>query len=146
MGDATQSQGTRFFIGDSTGSPTNFLEILGVKDFTGPGGKTTIIDASTLASTAKEKLPGLPDEGSFSLTCNFISGDVGQKECIAARSLRARRQFHVDFPAGSQSPIADPAQLVYFFGYVIEASQKGGVDKLNELTISIEIDGPITRI
>lgn len=146
MPDATQSQGTRFYIADANGSPTNFLEIQGIKDFTGPGGKTTIIDASTLASTAKEKLPGLPDEGQFSLTGNFISGDAGQAACIVARTARARRQFHVDFPAGSQSPAANPAQSVYFFGYVTEYSQKGGVDKLDEMTITVEIDGPVTRI
>lgn len=144
-GDATQSQGTRFFIGAS-GSPSSFVEILGIKDFTGPGGKTTIIDASTLASTAKEKLPGLPDEGQFTLTGNFISGDAGQLACIAARAARERRQFHVDLPAGAQNPAANPAQSVYFFGYVVEYSQKGGVDKLDEVSIMIEIDGAVTRV
>lgn len=146
MTDATQSQGTRFFIQDASGSPTVFAEIGGVKDFTGPGGKTTIIDASTLASTAKEKLPGLPDEGQFSLTGNFISGDAGQLICIAARTARTRRQFRVDFPAGSQNPSANPAQSCYFFGYIVEYAQKGGVDKLDEVSITIEIDGSVTRV
>jgi hypothetical protein len=143
---ATQSQGTQFYISDSTGSPTVFKEITGVKDFTGPGGKTTILDASTLSSTAKEKLPGLPDEGSYSLTVNYKSGDAGQVECLAARLARSRRQFKVTSPADSQDPVTNPAQSEYFWGYVTGFTEKGGVDKIKEAAIDIEIDGPVTRV
>lgn len=146
MSDATQSQGFTLSVQDSTGSPSNFLAIAGIKDFTGPGGKTTVIDASTLSSTAKEKLPGLPDEGQFQITCNFISGDVGQQELIAIRTSRVRRQFQGVIPAGSQNPSGDPAQNLLFFGYCTEASQKGGVDKLVEITFTIEIDGKVSRV
>jgi Lambda phage tail tube protein, TTP len=146
MADAHQSQGATLFIDDGSGSPTVFTQIGGVKDFSGPDGKATVIDKSDLSSTYKEKLMGLPDEGNIQFTLNFISGDAGQLAAIAARTARRRAQFKLTIPAGAQNSVADPAQSMLFYGYVLSFQEKGGVDKLVEATIDIAIDGQISRV
>lgn len=131
---AIETQGTKFFIG-SAASPTTWTQIKGVQSFNGPDGQANEIDCTDLDSTAREILMGLPDNGSISLSGNYLASDPGQVACRAARAARALRQFKWQLSDG---------KVCYFAGYVMTASMEGGVDAKASTTLSIRVSGPVS--
>lgn len=109
-------------------------EVIG---FSGPGGSAKVIDVSTTASTRKEKRPGLPDEGSFSLDLNFNPDDTGQQRMYALRNSQAEGAFRVTYPNGTVDT---------FNGYVLEFSTSGQVDDVLKAKATVEITGAVTRV
>ncbi len=120
---------------NGTVTPNTFTTIGDVVDWDGPSGSATIIDTSNLASTAKEKLVGLPDEGQFTLGVNWDSTDTGQAACDTARTGRLLKGFKVTY---SDSVVQT------FDGYVMGLSSSGGVDDKVNGSITIEISGAVT--
>ena len=88
-----ETQGTRFFWSTSTALSTA-QEILGVKNWSGFGGTSPVIDASDLQSTAREKRIGLRDAGELTLGVNYNAttsvspGLAALEEDAASRTLR----------------------------------------------------------
>lgn len=112
-----------------------------VTNFDGPGGEASVIDASHLKSTAKEKLMGLPDEGQFSFGLNFVPGNPGQIECRAARKDRNVRDFILMFSNDTATVNADWAT---FQGFVLGFTVSGAVDDKVNASATIEITGEVT--
>ncbi len=134
--NAIYTQGTVVKRGNG-GSPEVFTAIGEVVDFQGPGGKASIIDATHLGSTAREKLAGLPDEGQFSMTLNFVPGDTQQQALRADRASRVLRNFQVIFTDVG-------AETASFSAYVLGYSVSGKVDDKVVLKVDLEISGPVT--
>ena len=70
-----------------------------VTDFSGPGGSASIIDATHLGSTSREKRMGIADEGQISFDINLLPSDAGQiklRDDRAARTKRTCRLFLTD--------------------------------------------------
>lgn len=132
------SQGTLLHI-NVDGSPTNFQKIGNVKTFDGPGGTTTVLDATNLESTFHEKLIGLPDEGQFTLGLNLDPADTVHLAIKTARRNRTLCEFRITLPNTA-------ATKLIFFGYVIGFRISGGVDAIVNSSITIEIDGEVTWI
>lgn len=130
-----QSQGTLLHI-NVDGSPTNFLKIGNVQSFSGPGGQGQMLDASNLDSVMREKLPGLPDEGTFTFEMNVDPSDSTHTAVRTARRNRTLAEFRVTFPNTA-------ATKAYFFGYVTGYVIKGGVDQIVKADITVEIDGEV---
>ena len=63
----TNSQGCKLLVEDSAGSAT-FTEVGGVRDLSTPSESAGVIDTTTLASTAKEKILDIPDGGEVTFT------------------------------------------------------------------------------
>ena len=61
-----KSQGCSFWMLDTSVSPNAYVQIGQVVSVSGPDGTTGEIDVTSLASTAKEFVPSLPDWGSVS--------------------------------------------------------------------------------
>lgn len=137
MSDAIESQGTVVQIGRGNavtvlpGADT-FDTIGEVKTWGGPSGSASVMDASHLGSTRREKRMGLPDEGQMTLGLNRIFTNIGQKSARAARSARQMRNFKITYSDGSVGS---------FTGFVLEFSSSGGVDAIVEGSITIEISG-----
>ena len=129
--NAQRTQGT---VIQYKSGPTTYAAIGEVVSFDGPGGKAQIIDITNLASEAKEKLPGLPDEGAFSMVCNFYGGDTGQQALEAARLAQSKQTFKVTFV---DTTVAD------FDAYVMEFSISAKPDSKVELALGLEITGPV---
>lgn len=111
------------------------VKVGGVKDFSGlGGGSTAIIDATDLDSTAKEKLMGLPDEGTCSFSMNYQPTDAGQAALETARGTREVAKFELTLGA----------QKFAWDGFVTKVEKSGGVDALVALAVDVEITGPIT--
>lgn len=133
---AIESQGItiQYTVGSPTGSLTGIANVTG---FSGPSGSASVIDTTSLSSTAKEKLMGLPDEGQFSLDLNLDPDATSHIALRTARAARSRVEFKVNFTD------ATPASMT-FWGYVLGFQPSGAVDQQVKVSVTIEIDGPVT--
>lgn len=114
---------------------TTPVVINNVTSFDGPSGSATVIDSTTLASVAKEKLMGLPDEGQFSFEFNYDPSDASHLALVTARAARTLKQFEIDF---------NGTDVATFSGYVTNFSIQGAVDDLIGGAATIEITGAVT--
>lgn len=120
-------------------SGNTLTKVAGLKNFSGIlGGAPTVIDVTDLDSTSKEKLIGTPDEGSVSVTFNFIPADLGQNELVTSRAARELRNFTLALGTAVGS------KTYTFDAFVMTASPSGSVDAAIELAATLEISGPIT--
>ncbi|MGC5796953.1 phage tail tube protein [Sphingomonas sp. NFX23] len=119
-------------------SGTTFVAVAELKDFSGlGGGSAAILDATHLGSNSKEKLPGVKDEGSLKFTFNYIEADPGQLAMLKARDDNTVTDFELTI-GGTKVKAA-------LSGFVQTAEIMGGVDKINELSVSVEITGSVVR-
>jgi predicted secreted protein len=130
--NAIRTQGT--VIAHLKTPPSTYENVGEVISFDGPGGKSIIIDTTNLASVAKEKLPGLPDEGSFSMALNFAGKDLGQQALQAARTAQSLVEMKVTF--------VDTSTAI-FSAYVMEFKISAKADSKVELAITLEITGAV---
>lgn len=133
---AIYTQGTVIARGNGA-SPEVFTAIGEVVDFTGPGGKSSIIDATHLGSTSKEKLIGLPDEGQFSMTLNYVPSDAMQQALRADRKAKVLRNFKVTLTDAG-------AEVQTFSAFVMGFAISGKVDDKVVAKIDLEISGDLT--
>ena len=132
---ALESQGTNFYVWNTVLSPDAWDPIC-ITDFNGPGGSASVIDVTTLCSTRKEKLMGLPDEGQFSINGNYLPDDTGQGFLKTLRAGRTLGSFRVSL---SDSPITH----ITFSGYVLSFQIAAGVDAKLTFSATIEISGEV---
>lgn len=113
---------------------TTPVVIKNITSFDGPTGGAAVIDASDLASVAKEKMMGLPDEGQISIEFNYDPTEASHAALHTARSTRALKTFELDF---------NGTEVATFSGYVTNFSIKGAVDDLVAGSTTIEITGKV---
>lgn len=134
---ALESQGTVISVG-TTDSPSAYHAIGSITTFSGPGGSASVIDVTTLASTAKQKMMGLPDEGQITLEVLFDPTDTnGQVALRTARAARTLQYFKIAF-------YDSPTHTAKFTGYVLGFQINGSVDNAVKCSITVEIDGAVT--
>jgi len=114
-----------------------WVTIACVTGMSGPGGQAAIIDTTTLASTAKEKLIGLPDEGQLTLECVFDYTDVGLLRLLALRASQALEDFQIVF---ADTGTTTGSFSGYVLGFVMNEQQDDAV----RCTFTIEISGAVT--
>lgn len=131
---AFNAQGT--IIAYETATPGTYTPIAEIRSFTGPGGAATVIDATTLSSTGKEKVLGLLDEGTLGLELNFVPGDPGQIQLRADRAAQTRRGYRITFSDANDSTAT-------FQALVSSYTVSGGVDALTTLAVNLEITNAI---
>ena len=134
---ALETQGSVVAINTGTTATPTWTTIGEVKSFSGPSGSASVIDATHLGSTAKEKLMGLADEGQITLELNYLhTSDSGQSAVRTARTNRTKSEFQITLSDGSST--------IKFSGYVLSFTVNGGVDALMSSSITIEITGAVT--
>lgn len=130
---STQSATIRVKVGAAA-----FVKLGGIVSFSGLGGGSgTVIDSTDLDSTAREKLMGLADEGTFTVNCNYHDDDVGQVALMTARADRSLVSFELKLPGITQ--------VYKWDGFVQTGETSGGVDAKVERAFAIEITGSVTR-
>lgn len=134
---ALHSQGIQLKHGDGT-TPTEAFTLVGnITKFQGPGGKATIIDATTLDSVAKEKIPGLRDEGTVTFDINYDPANVVHKALIADRASQRLVNWKMT--------LSDPAaSVIAFSAYIIGFSIDGAVDAKLTASVELEVTGAVT--
>lgn len=140
---AVKTQGTVVRIGQgdaaSVAAGSDTFDIVGeVMGVDGPGGSADVIDATHFASTFKEKLAGIPDEGQMTLRLNFVPDDAGQLSARTARADGELRNFRLVF-----NTALEPNQMD-FKGYVLGINHSGQPNSKWDVTMTIEISGAIS--
>lgn len=137
MSNAIETQGMQILIGDGASSES-FTAISEVKTFSGPGGSASVIDVTSLESTAKEKRMGLADEGQLQFTINYIPSDATHAALRTARANRTETNFRMVF--------TDAGAMQWdFAAFVTGFAVSGGVDAVVEAQVTLEITGIITE-
>ena len=132
----TLSQGCSLKMG-SLASPANYETIASITSYQGPSGSRTVIDATTLASTAKEKAVGLPDYGQVTFDFKFQASDTILVDVWDNFVAGTSRTFQMAF---SDSP----ATTFSFSAFVLNFSLSTAVDDLVRGSVTLEINGAVT--
>lgn len=130
-----ESQGVVIQI--AVGSPTSYQTINNVFDFSGPGGQASVIDITNLASTAREKRMGLPDEGQFSFNIHFNPDDTSHQAIRDARKNRTACELRVTFTDTTPTTATFACNVL---GFVVG----GSVDDVVKVAVTCEINGAVT--
>lgn len=132
--DVDTTGGSAYTSG-GTATPSAWTNIGNFKSIKAFDGKAAKLDATNLASTAKEWRSGLLDPGSFSFDLDVDNTDPGQLALQAYRVASTLANFKLTLPN---------THTATFQGYVESFPWDGGVDKLLSATVDIVITGPIT--
>lgn len=134
---AIDSSGYSAYTSGGTATPATYTTIGEVVDFSGPGGQAAVIDVTNLASTRKEKLMGLPDEGQFTFNLHLDPADTGQLAAKASRDAQTE--------LGYQLTLTDTgATVLTWDAYCLAFNIAGGVDKQVTASITLEITGEVS--
>ena len=79
--------------GNTTATPSAWIQIKEVKGINPSGGSAAPIDVTDLDSTAMEFLTGLQDHGTLSFDINILETDAGQAAAIAAFAASTSKSF-----------------------------------------------------
>lgn len=134
--EANTLAGTPWTSG-GTATPVQWVPIGNFKTIKGFDGKTAKLDATNLASLAKEYRAGLIDPGNFSFDVDVDMSDAGQLSLQSNRAAATLAQFKLTLPNGHTAT---------FTGFVESFPWDGGVDKLLSATVNIIITGPVTYV
>lgn len=121
--------------GSPIATPVQWTSIKNLKTIKGFDGKVAKLDATNLASTAKEYISGLLDPGQFTFDVDLDVNDPGQ---IALRNFLATAavvQFKLTLPNGHTAT---------FTAFVETFPWDGGVDKIVTANVNLIISGPVT--
>jgi len=129
--------GKTITAGSGTATPTTYSTVGNSRTFTGLDGTAAEIDATNLASTAKEIRQGLVDYGQMSFECDHDNADAGQAALLSAYSSSVVKTFKVVLPAGT-TPTAS------FSGYTKKFAMVLGVDQIIRRQVDVRISGPVT--
>lgn len=138
---AINSQGSKISHASAASSPSNFQQIEEVTDITGPDGTAPLIDVSHLQSTRKEYLPGLADNGSITLSCNFTGGTQQMDMYRMFNTTADPEEFKLEIPATAAKTTF---HTFTFLGIVTKWSVSAKVDSKATLSITLQTTGGVT--
>jgi hypothetical protein len=130
-----ESQGATLAISIGT-SPTSFSTIANVIDVTGPGGSAAVIDITNLASVAREKRMGLPDEGQVTFNVQLDPDNTTHQALRDARKNRTECEFRITLTDST------PTTLTWR-GFVLNFSITLAVDDVVKASITVEVNGAV---
>ena len=141
MANAIKAQGTVVSISTENASITafataTFSPIGGVHSIGPATGQAADIDTTSLSSTAKEFLIGLPDNGNIAVQMNALTGDAGHTLLLAALGDSNPRWLKIIWSNGTIWSI----QV-----FVKEYTWSGAVDGKVDANASFRTSGPWTR-
>lgn len=121
--------------GSAIATPVSWTAIKNFKTVKGFDGKVAKLDATNLASTAKEWVPGLLDPGQFTFDVDVDMSDPGQT---------ALRNFLYSAAVVSFKLTLPNSHTATFTAFVESFPWDGGVDKLLSANVNLMITGPVT--
>lgn len=87
------------YTSGGTATPVTWTQVKEIKGIKPSGSSVTKIDVTDLDSTAKEYLPGLVDNGTFSCDVNILESDAGQAAVLAAFEGSEEKTYKIVTPA-----------------------------------------------
>ncbi len=131
------STGLTITVGSGTLTPVTLTTVGKTKSFNGFDGAASELDTTNFASTAKEFMLGLVDNGSLSMDLQYDKSDAGQVAVEASRVAGTAKTWKVVLPSGT-TPTAT------FTAYVKSFSKTGAVDAVVMGTVNLRISGAVT--
>ena len=140
MSNAIATQGIAIKVGDGAMTEvfTTIAEVIG---FSGPTTAANEIEVTTLASTAKEFIAGLVDNGEVSLEVNAVPKDTQHRQIRADISAGTVRNYLIDF---NDKEGAETTSTTYeFAAFVKEFPLSAAADDKLSGTVTLRITGAI---
>lgn len=137
---ALNSQGSKISHA-SAASPTDFQAIEEVTSISGPNGTLSLIDVSHLGSTRKEYLPGLADNGTIDVECNFTAGTQQMLLFDMFNASSDPEGFLIEVPTDSTRTTFYEFS---FQGIMSKWALGDAVDSKVKLTMTIQTTGGVT--
>ena len=137
---AIGSQGSRFQHAGA-GSPGDYTDLEEVTSIGGPDGTLNLIDVSHLRSARKEYLPGLADNGTVSLECNFTAGSEQMRLFDMFNNTSDAEGMRILIPTSSGSTTF---HRFAFDGIISKWSLADAVDDKVKLSITVQTTGGVT--
>lgn len=137
MTEAVSAQGVTVQRGDGA-SPEAFTTIAEITDFTGPDGELSIIDVTSLDSTATEVIAGLIDNGTVQFSGNFVGGNAAQTGLRTDRTAKTLRNFKITLTDS-------PATVFSFAAYVTSFTVSGAQNDRVQFAATLRISGAVTE-
>lgn len=122
-----------------SGSTVVYTDLEEVTDVQLSGVNISTIDTTHLQSTAKEFIPGLKDNGTLNITCNYVKGTVQQALWDDANQQATSPYKIILDGVGTTDPIT-----IGFDGFVTKYELSGKVDDKVTLQVSLKVTGDIT--
>ena len=134
--------GAATVVGTYTAQNFVYVELEEASDIKMGGVTISAIDVTHLRSLAKEFIPGLSDNTSVDLTCNFTNGIV-QNAIRADANAAFTSPYRIVIASGI--PGALTTTTIAFIGFVTKyAGPDAKVDSKLEIQITIKVTGPFT--
>lgn len=131
-----RTQGSRIEIGDGA-SPEVFTEIESVTDFNGFTGGRPLIDVTTLASTGREFVTGIPDYGNLDFNIIYDGDETTHTDLYALFQNGESNTFRLVFPDS-------PEEIYTFTGFVLNFQFSGPLDEVVRAAVTIKVTGTPT--
>jgi hypothetical protein len=140
---AINSQGSKLGHAASGASPTTFNYVEEVTSISGPNGTLNLIDVSHLLSTRKEYLPGLADNGTIDVECNFTAGTEQMLLFDMFNTSADPEEFQIEVPTDSTRT---QFHKFRFFGIMSKWSLGDAVDSKVKLSMTIQTTGGVNYL
>lgn len=134
---ARSGKGTIFSIGTDAAALTAVAEIKSIKQ---SGRKNEMEEVTSLDSTAKEYINGLPDNGEYDMSGNFVSGDQGQGLLETAFTSGGVYNCSIALPKMGTQTKGD----TWTFSAVVTELNYSVDTKVVTFDCKIKVSGPIT--
>lgn len=137
---ALNSQGSKISHAP-LGSPAAWVEIEEATSISGPNGTLSLIDVSHLQSTRKEYLPGLADNGTIDVECNFTAGTEQMALFDLFNASSDPEPFMIQVPTDSTRTLF---HAFTFMGIMTKWALGDAVDAKVKLSMTIQTTGGVT--
>ena len=117
-----------------------------VTGFNGPSGSANVIDITSLASTSKEKLMGLRDEGQLTMDILFdpATADASLHNALRTdKETRTKRKFEITLTDQVSTAVTDKPTFHSFDAFVTGLSITGAVDDAVKGSVTLEITSAV---
>lgn len=129
-------------VGSYTGQGFSFTAVEECTDIKVGGITVTSIDVTHLRSLAKEFIPGLSDNTTVDISCNFINGTI-QNVVRADANAALISPYQIVIASGTSA--APSVTTIAFNGFVTKyAGPDAKVDNKLEIQITIKVTGALT--
>ena len=137
-GAAVLSYGAKLRVKDPASGTR--IDVGGLTDFNGPQTSRSEIDATTLASTAKEYVLDLKDLGTFAGTMQTRYGDPAQRILLANMDSTDTLEFDLVLP---DDGYGNGQVVISFKGRVQSFPVQGSMGQVITTSLSIRITGDV---